>query len=1413
MAKICRFDLVALSRATVLCLLTGLFLAPAASADVPVLTSFTPAAGPVGTTVTLNGRGFLGATDVVFQDGVRATPATVTATSLRVVVPAGAVTGSLAVVTPDGRGTSTSAFRVAPMILGFSPTTGILGAQITLSGFNLANAGPPPVVQVGAATAVLTDVTPTSITLTIPPTATTGRLTVKTSDGVATTVASLTVIRPPTVTSFSPASGTVGQVVTITGTGLSGVAELQFEGARAAVLAPASATSLRVTVPAGAMTGRLSVTNTGGSGQSAQLFRVAPKILGFTPTTGILGTQVTLSGFNLANAGPPPVVQVGAVPAVVTDATPTSVTLTIPPAAMTGRLTVKTSDGVATTDASLTVIRPPTVTSFSPASATVGQVVTVTGTGLGGVAEVRFEGASAPVLAPASPTSLRVTVPAGATTGRLSVTNTGGSGQSAQVLRVAPKILDFAPVTGILGTRVTLTGFNLANAGPPPVVQVGTVSAVVTDVTPTSVTMTIPPAATTGRLTVRTSDGVATTVASLTVIRPPTVTALSPASGTVGQVVTLTGTGLSGVSEVQFEGARAAVLAPATATSLRVTVPAGAVTGRLSVTNTGGSGLSASVFRLLPKITGLTPTAALVNDRVTVTGFNLTESAVPTVRVGAVGATVVTAAPTSVTFTVPAAAITGRITVMTTAAALSPTELIVIRPPTVASFSPAAGPVGTTVTVSGTNLGTATGVTFNGGGVAAVTIVSPTSLRVVVPPGATTGRIGVINPAGSAQSVGVFRAAPRITLLSPGAAVPGEAVTITGFNLTAGAALPTVRVGSVAAVVSGATPTSATLIVPATATTNRVSVTTVDGTGSSDAALTVLARTVPRPAAMQPPAAAVGATIVVTGSGLSLSNRVVFTGGIAAIPTAVTATSLSVVVPNGAATGPLTVTNPVGTGTSAATLRILPAITTVTPRAGVVGATITVSGTSLKVGSNAPQVSLGGLPVAVETSSPAAVTIRIPEGAASGRIQLTTADGTATSADTVLVTPRAVVEAALRKTTTRRTGTTLDRVVEVRFPSLVGDFHSVTVTDGVLLQDAPLVLGGQLVSGGRVTDDFRLRRVLTDTEEYPAADRQFTIVATPAAGGDPIVMHTTPQTLGSLDEVTIFDVLSARVTAEPRILTFLESQSSVVGSTGEAAGTIVEVFGCLGQDCSFTSLGTALMSPPFWAFTLPSAVHPGDRISARATAPGKITSRLTSSFIVTGPGQLVAPRIVEPVSSNTTDLLGSGSEGSTVEVFAEGPVVTSLGSATVVAGAWQIQLAEGLGSGQRLFAIARQPGFADSPPSEVVVVAEPADTGVFAFSVVEQVPLVIAWDMRGLTAPLASLRLSIIVANAEQTLACSETDVFNADVVPPGTASVTVFVPSTCTGPSGPQPAVRGEVCVGTIDDRAQHSEHCLVLD
>jgi IPT/TIG domain len=75
--------------------------------------------------------------------------------------------------------------------------------------------------------------------------------------------------------------------------------------------------------------------------------------------------------------------------------------------------------------------------------------------------------------------------------------------------------------------------------------------------------------------------------------------------------------------------------------------------------------------------------------------------------------------------------------------------------PTITSFSPTSGPVGATVTINGTNFTGATSVKFNG--VSATFIVnSATKITATVPTGATTGRISVTTPGGTATSTSDF---------------------------------------------------------------------------------------------------------------------------------------------------------------------------------------------------------------------------------------------------------------------------------------------------------------------------------------------------------------------------------------------------------------------------------------------------------------------------------------------------------------------------------------------------------------------------------------------------------------------------------------------------------------------------------
>jgi hypothetical protein len=108
-------------------------------------------------------------------------------------------------------------------------------------------------------------------------------------------------------------------------------------------------------------------------------------------------------------------------------------------------------------------------------------------------------------------------------------------------------------------------------------------------------------------------------------------------------------------------------------------------------------------------------------------------------------------------------------------------------PPTVTSFTPTSGPVGTSVTLTGTGFLDATGVRFHGtASWAACEVLSDTQITATVPAGATAGTIAVAAPGGTATSATSFTVLfrPKATLklsgLTSGAMRLGRSVTATG---------------------------------------------------------------------------------------------------------------------------------------------------------------------------------------------------------------------------------------------------------------------------------------------------------------------------------------------------------------------------------------------------------------------------------------------------------------------------------------------------------------------------------------------------------------------------------------------------------------------------------------------------------
>jgi len=92
----------------------------------------------------------------------------------------------------------------------------------------------------------------------------------------------------PSITSFSPTSGPVGTQVTIVGNNFSGSTQVVFNSTAAASFSIDSDMQMRTTVPAGASTGKISITNNSGIGTSTNNFSVTTSSGGstitFTPT-------------------------------------------------------------------------------------------------------------------------------------------------------------------------------------------------------------------------------------------------------------------------------------------------------------------------------------------------------------------------------------------------------------------------------------------------------------------------------------------------------------------------------------------------------------------------------------------------------------------------------------------------------------------------------------------------------------------------------------------------------------------------------------------------------------------------------------------------------------------------------------------------------------------------------------------------------------------------------------------------------------------------------------------------------------------------------------------------------------------------------------------------------------------------
>ena len=330
-----------------------------------------------------------------------------------------------------------------------------------------------------------------------------------------------------------------------------GTSTVKFNGTTATAIGSWSSTSITATVPAGATTGNVVVTvNNVASNGVAFTVVAAPHINSLAPTSGAVGTSVTISGTNFgASQGNGSVKFNGTTATGIGSWTNTSITATVPVGATTGNVVVTAAGGVASNGISFTVLAStPTISSLTPNSAAVGSAIVIAGTNFGstqGTSTVKFNGTTATAIGNWSSTSITATVPAGATTGNVVVTvNNVASNGVAFTVVAAPAISSLSVPSASVGASVTISGTNFgASQGNGSVKFNGTTATGIGSWTNTSITATVPVGATTGNVVVTAAGGVASNGISFTVLGTPTVTlSTSLTPSTWGSNVTFTAT-------------------------------------------------------------------------------------------------------------------------------------------------------------------------------------------------------------------------------------------------------------------------------------------------------------------------------------------------------------------------------------------------------------------------------------------------------------------------------------------------------------------------------------------------------------------------------------------------------------------------------------------------------------------------------------------------------------------------------------------------------------------------------------------------------------------------------------------------------------------------------------------------------
>jgi large repetitive protein len=738
----------------------------------------------------------------------------------------------------------------------------------------------------------------------------------------------------------------------------------------------------------------------------------------------------------------------------------------------------------------------------------------------------------------------------------------------------------------------------------------------------------------------------------------PTVTRLKPVKGPAsgGTAVTITGTNLEGATTVDFGTAEASAVTVNSPTSVSAVAPEH-IAGTVDVTVTTPGGTSALTtkdhFKYIPSVTSVSPDLGPTSGGtpVTISGTGFAPGAGnTTIKFGGGLATGVSCASTTAcTVDSPAhGASTVDVKATVGGAASSKNapadQFTFIPPPTVTSVAPAQGPGagGTSVTITGSNLSTASAVKFGATNAASFTVESPTQITAVSPAGSGTVFVTVTTIGGTSTATAgdVFTfLPPSVSEVAPreGPETGGTSVTITGTNLGGATAVKFGTANATTYTIESASQITATAPPGATGTVD-VTVTTPGGVSATGTADHFTYSPPPAITSIAPVAGPQGGgtSVTLTGANLAHASAVSFGGSAASSFTINSATSITAVSPAGSGTVDVTVTTPGGTSATVEADRFTyvppPAVAEVTPNTGpsAGGTSVVIKGANF---TGATAVKFGSTDATTfNVNSATSITAVSPAGSGTVDVTVTTANGGTSAtgeadrfAYIALPGPARVAAA-----TTQEPSPTVSSVRPTKGPAVGGTVVKIT---GANLAGATAVKFGSAESA-------------TINVNSPTS---VSAVAPAHVGGTVDVTVTTPGGTSALSSADHYNYLPSVTGVTPSAGPTAGGATVTVNGTGFAtgAGETAFKFG--------TAQASAVQCTASTSCTMHTPAHNARAVAIKAIVNGATSPKAPVTFTFVNP----------PVVREVTPKEGPTAGGTTVTITGEnlsGAIAVSFGS-------------------------------------------------------------------------------------------------------------------------------------------------------